>query len=682
MAARCTWSPTRPTGGGNMRELIKASRPFSWINTALPFVAAAVATGPRAPHAIAAVVIGFIYFLGPYNLAMYGLNDLYDYESDRLNPRKGGSVEGAVLAPGAHRKVWLAVAVTNVPLLLALLVLAGPLAGALLAATLFSTVTYSVPPFRAKTIPVLDSINSSLHFALPCACGWLVAGAAPASLPWSALAAFFAWGVGSQALGAIQDVEYDKSAGIGSIAVTLGARGTAAAATASYLVAVALTASIPGAMVAAAAIVPYALLAASCLSGEQRQARRAWRGFLGMNLVVGFVITQVLLHAWGVGKISTASLLAWGTAAGVAACSGILALNELSLRRKAPEPLRLQGITVVVPARNEAGRIAACLEALMSQRYPGAFRVVVVDDGSTDATAAEARRVLGDAGTVMNAGEPPSGWTGKCWASHLGARYATTPLIAFVDCDTVLEPDALATAAAEVAAQRGGMVSVLTRYDMRSAVERALIPAFAFVQLCFVPVALVNWSGGRPRRMAFGYGPCMVVAGADYEKAGGHAAIAPSDREDADLGRLIAATGAPVRMVRGADLGATRHFQTLAEVAACWRRTYYAYTGHSLAVALAGMVGIVAVTLLPPAMLVIAWLLGDPVAFAGAVVGTLGLIALRFVLAVAERQPLSTVVGHPLTFVATAAFQAVSIADGLAGRRPVWRGRALSGELA
>ncbi|MEP6753350.1 MAG: glycosyl transferase, partial [Candidatus Dormiibacterota bacterium] len=65
-----------------------------------------------------------------------------------------------------------------------------------------------------------------------------------------------------------------------------------------------------------------------------------------------------------------------------------------------------------------------------------------------------------------------------------------------------------------------------------------------------------------------------------------------------------------------------------------------------------------------------------------AVIGTLGLVAVRLLLAEAERQPLATVLWHPLTFAASLAFQGASIADGLAGRRPVWRGRALRGEVA
>ena len=80
---------------GGARELLAASRPFSWINTALPFVAAAFAASGRLD---AAVLVGLLYFLFPYNLLMYGVNDLYDYESDIRNPRKA-SLEGALVPP-------------------------------------------------------------------------------------------------------------------------------------------------------------------------------------------------------------------------------------------------------------------------------------------------------------------------------------------------------------------------------------------------------------------------------------------------------------------------------------------------------------------------------------------------------------------------------------------------------
>ena len=93
-----------------MREVLAASRPFSWINTAYPFAAGyLMATGGRLD---ATFVVGTLFFLVPYNLLMYGINDVFDYASDLANPRKGG-IEGALLAPRMHRPTLWAAAVTG-----------------------------------------------------------------------------------------------------------------------------------------------------------------------------------------------------------------------------------------------------------------------------------------------------------------------------------------------------------------------------------------------------------------------------------------------------------------------------------------------------------------------------------------------------------------------------------------
>src|SRR5699024_9214563 len=103
------------------------------------------------------------YFLIPYNLAMYGLNDVFDYESDLRNPRKGG-VEGVVLDRRHHRLTIVAAVVTNVPFLAALLWLGTPASAGILALSVFAVVAYSVPVLRFKERPVLDSMTSSTHF--------------------------------------------------------------------------------------------------------------------------------------------------------------------------------------------------------------------------------------------------------------------------------------------------------------------------------------------------------------------------------------------------------------------------------------------------------------------------------------------------------------------------------------
>ncbi|MDQ6898612.1 MAG: prenyltransferase [Candidatus Dormibacteraeota bacterium] len=273
--------------------MLRASRPYSWINTALPFLAVALITG----RVTAAVVLGTLYFLLPYNLLLYGVNDLFDYESDRRNPRKGGAIEGGLVPPAQAGRLLLTIAATNLPLLLAMAWLAGPVAAGVLALTVLAAISYSAPPVRLKERPFLDSLSSSLHFVLPPVCGGLLAGTQVSSLPWRFLLAFLLWGMASQALGAIQDVEYDRAAGIGSIAAWLGGRTTAVAAFAVYLLAGVLTATGGGpALLAAVVVLPYAALALVAT----RRARTAWRGFLGLNLVAGCFLTLLLLQVNGV----------------------------------------------------------------------------------------------------------------------------------------------------------------------------------------------------------------------------------------------------------------------------------------------------------------------------------------------------------------------------------------------
>ena len=650
------------TGGAlaRLRFLLRSSRPFSWINTALPGLACGIAIGRPG----LALIAGTLYFLGPYNLLMYGANDVFDYESDRANPRKQQAVEGAVVPPDRRPLLWGAIALTNLPFIALLVWLGGAVVAVALILTVAVALAYSLPPLRTKEVPGLDAVTSGLHFVLPCAVGGLLAGATVGALPWRYLIAFLLWGAASQALGAIQDIDFDRAAGIGSIAVSLGPRLTALLSTALYAAAVVLVFSGGGlAVVAAVALLPYPLVAASCLAGDQReQARRAWKSFLGLNLFAGFLITQVLLRSWGVGAVTPLELIAWGSAAGVVALLALFAANRARMRRRAA-PGDASRITVIVPAHNEAARITACLESI-----PRSAEVIVVDDGSADRTMSVAAHLLGFRGRVVPAGRRPEGWTGKCWAAWRGATLAAREVLVFLDADTVLGPGALEAAAGEVSAS-GGLVSFLTRYAMASRAERALMPAFAVMQVALWPQALLPVANG----------PFMAVRRSEYMALGGHRTIGGSDREDVDLARVFAEAGRPVRMLHGADLAETRHYTSARQILGAWRRMYYAYGGYSLAIALAGLTGLAAVFLLPEVAMVAAAFGSDRSALLGAAVAVLGLAVLRTAVALGERQPLSTIAWHPLTWLVTMAAMCASVADGLRGRRPVWRGRRLVG---
>lgn len=118
---------------GLVFQSLLVSRPVSWINTAYPFAAAMLLTTREIDWVL---IVGTIYFLVPYNLAMYGINDVFDYASDLHNPRKGG-MEGALLAPQLHRPLLWLVAVTNVPFLIVLAGAGGPAVWISLAFTTF-----------------------------------------------------------------------------------------------------------------------------------------------------------------------------------------------------------------------------------------------------------------------------------------------------------------------------------------------------------------------------------------------------------------------------------------------------------------------------------------------------------------------------------------------------------------
>jgi 4-hydroxybenzoate polyprenyltransferase len=285
---------TVSSGQGAAAQLVVSSRPLSWINTAFPFAAAYfLATG----RVDAALVIGSIYFLVPYNLAMYGINDVFDFESDLRNPRKGG-LEGALLEKRMHAPTIAAALVTNVPFLIVLAAIGSPASWVVLAVSVFSVIAYSSPGLRFKEKPVLDSITSSAHFVSPAVYGLVLAGAAFTPQLLGLLLAFFLWGVATHAFGAVQDVLPDRQARIASIATVLGAHRTVRLSIGCWSVAgIAMLFTVWPGPLGALLVVPYIVAATPYWSVDDdysERANRAWKRFLWLNYAAGFVATVLL----------------------------------------------------------------------------------------------------------------------------------------------------------------------------------------------------------------------------------------------------------------------------------------------------------------------------------------------------------------------------------------------------
>ena len=278
-------------------SLFWSSRPVSWVNTAFPFFAAYLFVSEQIDITL---VLGTFFFFVPYNFLMYGINDVFDYESDLRNHRKGG-IEGAILDPKYHAlTIWASVGFAAV--FVVYLILVGSLEANLwLGFTLFAVLAYSVPKLRFKERPFLDSFTSAVHFVGPMVYGLVLAGSSIADPKVIAVvAAFMGWGMASHAFGAVQDVHADREAGIKSVATQIGARNTVQFAFALYIVAalVVMTIGWHG-VVASLAVVPYLVIISPYLNITDADCERAnsgWKRFIWLNFAAGALISLVVIN--------------------------------------------------------------------------------------------------------------------------------------------------------------------------------------------------------------------------------------------------------------------------------------------------------------------------------------------------------------------------------------------------
>jgi len=277
-------------------RLVISSRPISWVNTAFPFaVAYYLGTG----NIDVTLIVGAFFFLIPYNLLMYGVNDVFDYESDLTNPRKGG-LEGALLEPKYHAAtLWISTSLAA-PFVIYLLAVGSVFSGALLLLVIFSVVAYSAKHLRFKEIPVLDSFTSALHFIGPMLFGLALAGTSlMGEVVIMATIAFFLWGMASHAFGAVQDIRADKDANIASIATFFGASLTVKLAFGSYLLAALMLLGLPGRFqFAAIAALPYLFVTArefGITDETCETANRGWKRFIWLNFFAGAIISSLLI---------------------------------------------------------------------------------------------------------------------------------------------------------------------------------------------------------------------------------------------------------------------------------------------------------------------------------------------------------------------------------------------------
>jgi hopene-associated glycosyltransferase HpnB len=263
-------------------------------------------------------------------------------------------------------------------------------------------------------------------------------------------------------------------------------------------------------------------------------------------------------------------------------------------------------IAAIIPARDEAACVGETVSSLLRQDYPGAFRVILVDDQSRDATAAVARNAAAALGaedrlTVLSGRALPAGWTGKLWAQQQGVEFAEQAppaYLLFTDADIVYASDALRSLAAR--AQAGGFVltSLMVKLRCQSFAERLFIPAFIFFFQMLYPFA---WANDPRRATAAAAGGCMLVRREILRDAGGMAAIRDALIDDCALAKILKARG-PIWLGLTERVHSVRAYPAIDDIRRMVARTAYAQLRYS-PLLLAGTVLGLAITYLAPVAL-------------------------------------------------------------------------------
>jgi hopene-associated glycosyltransferase HpnB len=275
-------------------------------------------------------------------------------------------------------------------------------------------------------------------------------------------------------------------------------------------------------------------------------------------------------------------------------------------RRGPGQSPRWPAVVAIIPARDEAETIGETVTSLLRQRYPGRLAIVLVDDHSSDGTAAAARdaaRALGaeDRLTIVGARPLPSGWTGKLWAVAEGLRQVAgdgdaAELVLLTDADIAHHADNLAELVARVEGGGLDLASLMVKLNCASFAERALIPAFVFFFAKLYPFAWVN---DRGRRTAGAAGGCVLVRRTALDRIGGMASISGALIDDCALAGRIKA-GGPIWLGLTAETRSLRRYPRLGDIWRMIARTAYTQLGHSPLLLVGTVLGLAVTYLAPP----------------------------------------------------------------------------------
>lgn len=244
------------------------------------------------------------------------------------------------------------------------------------------------------------------------------------------------------------------------------------------------------------------------------------------------------------------------------------------LQKKSLPENELPFITVVVPARNEEGKIGRCLESLAKQNYPN-YEVIAVDDRSQDRTG-EIIKGLAEQYPVIKyvrAKEAPPGWIGKCSALVQAVQYAQGQWYLFTDADTCHTPESLRYAVSYAIEHKADLISFMPVQELGSFWERVVMPVLLGSFLCGDPFNTIN---EHTNERAYAYGQYILVRKDVYEKVGGHDSVHDQILDDISFARVVKSFGYLILSADGRLLYKVRMYTDLESLWQGWTKNLYA----------------------------------------------------------------------------------------------------------
>lgn len=264
----------------------------------------------------------------------------------------------------------------------------------------------------------------------------------------------------------------------------------------------------------------------------------------------------------------------------------------------AVQPSVAPAVAVIIPARDEADLIATSLRSLLAQNYPGPYRIILVDDGSTDPTAAIARS-LGEPRLTVVAGRPrPAGWSGKLWAVAQGiAEAGNVPWLLLTDADIEHLPDHLSALIAKQQTTGCDLLSEMVALRCNSVAERFLVPAFVFFFQLLYPFFWVN---DPQRGTAAAAGGTILISRQALARIGGMESIQAALIDDVALAQAVK-RGGRIWLGHSVLARSLRPYPAFGDIWRMVARTAYVQLGYSPLLLIGTLAGMALIWLLPPA---------------------------------------------------------------------------------